>query len=689
MKKYKLTFLLLIIMIFLFSLHSYAQKKSPKDLPEKYRVWLEEEVVYIITPIEKEVFLQLESNRERDMFIEAFWKQRDPNPHLPGNEFKKEHYRRIDYANRRLGRGAPGPGWRTDMGRIYIILGEPKYIDKFENFSEIYPTIIWFYEGMVEYGLPDSFNVVFFKRSGVGEYELYSPVKFGPHYLLKEIGWDPEAYKEAYRQLMEIEPAVANISLTLIPSEYQTSLTPSIASEVLINQMIPKAPHEKVKDTYARKLLKYKDFVEVDYSANYIDSDAMVRVIQDESGMFFVHYMIEPSKFSVENIENNYFTNFEVNGSITNSEGKIIHQYEREVPIELTPSQLKSIRQKLFSFQDLFPLIEGSYHFDLLMKNTVSKEFTSFEVSLDIPSSSSLIMSDLTLANKAVENSKYRGKLKPFLFEGTQLVPSPRNDFCKNETLYLFFQVFGLTHKLEQEGILKYTLFKEDQEVHSFNKNISDYPDPAYFIEEFPLSDYTPSHYRIKVSLLNSQKNEVLSSQEYFYISPYESLPRPWLVSFPMPSSEDPMYANTLGLQSQNMGNEAKARSLLEKAFNENPASPKYGLDLAQLLLENKEYQKAKQIALPFVERERNEFLSVLARSLQALEEYEEAIQYYKEYLNQFGTHIPILNSIGECYYGLGHLKEALVAWERSLELNPDQEDLRKTVESVKKKQKK
>ncbi|GAH08731.1 unnamed protein product, partial [marine sediment metagenome] len=99
-----------------------------KDLPPSYRKWLEEEVVYIITPKEKEVFLQLEGDRERDMFVDAFWKVRDPEPSTPKNEFREEHYGRINYANLWFGRGTPTQGWRTDMGRIHIILGEPNSI---------------------------------------------------------------------------------------------------------------------------------------------------------------------------------------------------------------------------------------------------------------------------------------------------------------------------------------------------------------------------------------------------------------------------------------------------------------------------------------------------------------------------------------------------------------------------------
>ena len=678
--------LLFLIVIFLLPALGNAQKKSPKDLPEKYRAWLEEEVVYIITPKEKDVFLQLQTDREREMFIEAFWKQRDPYPNAPENEFKEEHHHRISYANHTFGRTSPGPGWRTARGRIYITLGKPNTIERFENDSEIYPTIIWFYNGMSEYGLPNAFNVVFFKRSGIGEYELYSPIKFGPQHLLIHYRGDPMDYLSAYRELMGIEPTVARISLTLLPSEAQHLPSPSLASELLIFQMIPTAPHEKIKDAYAEKLLKYKDFIEVDYSANYIDSDAMVRVIQDKSGMFFVHYLIEPSKLSVENVGNQYYSNFEVNGKISDLEGKTIFQYDRRVPIKLNQNQLNSIRSKLFSFQDLFPLIEGNYKFDVLMKNTVSKEFTSFEVNLTIPNPASLIMSDLTLANKIVEDSKYKGKNKPLLIGGTQLVPSPRNDFSKNETLYLFFQIFGLTEELAEKGALEYSLFKEKEKIHSFSKKVADYPDPTYFLEEFPLADYPPANYKIRVAFLDNNNKEVLFSQSHFYISPRLNVPRPWVLSFPMPSSENHMYANILGLQYQNKGDLQKAHSLLEEAFKKQPQSAKYGLDFARILFAEKEYQKVKEIALPFLkEQEKYEFLSVLGQSCQALGEYAEAIAYYKDYLTRFGTNLQVLNSVGECYYRLGNTEEALIAWERSLEINPDQENLKKTVESIKK----
>lgn len=57
--------------------------------------WVNEDVVYIIEPSEREAYLQLEVDDERNQFIEQFWQRRDPTPGTPNNEFKEEHYRRI------------------------------------------------------------------------------------------------------------------------------------------------------------------------------------------------------------------------------------------------------------------------------------------------------------------------------------------------------------------------------------------------------------------------------------------------------------------------------------------------------------------------------------------------------------------------------------------------------------------
>jgi len=102
-------------------------KALKQELSSTYKKWLNEDVVYIITPEEKTAFKQLSNDEERDQFIEQFWLRRDPTPDTPENEFKEEHYRRIAYANEHFAAGIPG--WKTDRGRIYIIWGPPDQIE--------------------------------------------------------------------------------------------------------------------------------------------------------------------------------------------------------------------------------------------------------------------------------------------------------------------------------------------------------------------------------------------------------------------------------------------------------------------------------------------------------------------------------------------------------------------------------
>ena len=84
-------------------------------------------MAYIITDEERAAFKRLQTDEEREQFIEKFWLRRDPTPDTVENEFKEEHYRRIAYANEHYASGIPG--WKTDRGRIYIIYGPPDEIE--------------------------------------------------------------------------------------------------------------------------------------------------------------------------------------------------------------------------------------------------------------------------------------------------------------------------------------------------------------------------------------------------------------------------------------------------------------------------------------------------------------------------------------------------------------------------------
>ncbi|MGA3016385.1 MAG: GWxTD domain-containing protein [Bryobacteraceae bacterium] len=103
------------------------QKQLRNELATPYRKWLNEDVAYIITDAERSAFLGLQTDEEREHFIEQFWLRRDPTPGTPENEFREEHYRRIAYANQHF--ASRIPGWKTDRGRIYITYGPPDEIE--------------------------------------------------------------------------------------------------------------------------------------------------------------------------------------------------------------------------------------------------------------------------------------------------------------------------------------------------------------------------------------------------------------------------------------------------------------------------------------------------------------------------------------------------------------------------------
>lgn len=91
------------------------------------------------------MFLQLANNRDRDVFIETFWKQRDPTPGTPENEYKDEILKRFQYVNQFFGRATTREGWRIDMGRFYMVLGPPASTERFEATIGLVPCQSWSY----------------------------------------------------------------------------------------------------------------------------------------------------------------------------------------------------------------------------------------------------------------------------------------------------------------------------------------------------------------------------------------------------------------------------------------------------------------------------------------------------------------------------------------------------------------
>jgi GWxTD domain-containing protein len=143
-----------------------AAKESP------YRRWMSEDVAYIITNEERTAFKNLQTDEEREHFIEQFWLRRDPTPGTPANEFKEEHYRRIAYANQHFTQPDGLAGWKTDRGRIYIVYGPPDEIESHPagDAKHAFPYEQWMYR--VIQGIGTNIIVEFNDWNHNGEYRM-------------------------------------------------------------------------------------------------------------------------------------------------------------------------------------------------------------------------------------------------------------------------------------------------------------------------------------------------------------------------------------------------------------------------------------------------------------------------------------------------------------------------------------
>ena len=111
---------------------------------------------------------------EKLAFIESFWRRRDPSPGTPENEFRDQYAARFAYANAQFRAGRPG--WKTDRGRIYILLGPPNYIDRnpMGRTSTERPSEVWTYMGLNHPQLPSSMEFRFVDFFGTGDLEIVS-----------------------------------------------------------------------------------------------------------------------------------------------------------------------------------------------------------------------------------------------------------------------------------------------------------------------------------------------------------------------------------------------------------------------------------------------------------------------------------------------------------------------------------
>jgi len=681
----KKIFLIIFIVLF-FSI--IDAKIKVKDLPLKSRLWLTRDVVYIISPTEKDTFLQLKTEHEREKFIEIFWKQRDPNPNTVQNEYKIEHYKRIKYANKHYGKEAPGPGWRSEMGRIHILLGKPQQITSFLNSTGIYPTIIWFYSNLGIRGIPNAFNIVFFRPNVGGEYKLYSPIQDGPAALLTNYRGDRNDYNRAYLELYNIEHEVANISLTLLPDERSQTISPSISSTLLLYSKIPQIPYNSSYDSYAKTFLNFKGTVRINHMENYIKNYSMVNGIYNNEKYGFLHLLIEPKKLTLEKTSSKLYSIIKIYGNIYDENNKNIYKYSKVIPIKLDIDKLSIIQKKAFSFQDMFPLLTGKYRYDFLLMNIAGKEFTSIKGKITIPSKSSKPkITSLIIGNKLIDVSKKKHHLKPFVFNNKQILPSAKNDFNPLDTMFVYTQITGLSKNIIKNMILQYsiinlktkkTVFKNIKSLNTENNNTD-------FFKSFSLQKIPAAFYTIKIILMDKTGKTLSQQKTEFYIG-IKNILRPWVMSTPISSKKeaDAIINNIIGKQFVNLNKFNKSLHHFQKALSLQPSSFEFAINYINNLIKLKKYKTADMALTPLLKtKHRNNFLLLSSKLAFILKKYKKAIASLTEYIKHYGANVEVLNMLGESYIRLGDITAAISSLKQSLKKQPNQPKIKQILNKL------
>ena len=142
-----------------------------------------------------------------------------------------------------------------------------------------------------------------------------------------------------------------------------------------------------------------------------------------------------------------------------------------------------------------------------------------------------------------------------------------------------------------------------------------------------------------------------------------------------------------LGLQLLNKGDPERGLPILEKVHKVDPSHPDYAAALARVQFELGRYADVSTTLAAFKDEAKASYkLTVLlGRAHQAAGEYDQAIRYLNAAVTDFGINANLLNLLGECFIQLGERESALVALEKSLELDPNQDRIKQLVQSLKK----
>ncbi len=441
---------------------SKAKQKSLKDLYKElnsqYKKWLNEDVIYIISPEERRSFLQLQTNEEREQFIEAFWQRRNPDPDSPENTFKEEHYRRIAYANEHYASGIPG--WKTDRGKIYIMWGPPDEVDSHPTggnwdrpmdqgggSTTTYPYEDWRYRYLEGNG--ENVELEFVDPTSTGEYHLTM---------------DPSE-KDA---LLRVPGAGLTLAESMGMANKSSRFSNTDGTNMAEGQFggaglsekdneftrlenyanIMKPPPVKFKDLEAvvtNRLVR--DQVKFDYRYDF------VRITSD-TVLVPITVQIPVRQLSFQEKEGVDSASMDLFARVTSLSGRVVQTFEDTLRADFPSGQLQKSLSTSRIYQKAVPLSPGLYRLDIVIKDVNSGNVGVVNTRLPVPrfQDDQLSASSLILADDIQRVSSKDIGLGQFVLGDVKVRPRMDGTFTQKDGMGVYLQVYNLkvddkTHK--------------------------------------------------------------------------------------------------------------------------------------------------------------------------------------------------------------------------------------------------
>jgi GWxTD domain-containing protein len=431
-------------------------KKLQKELDTPYKKWLQEEVPYIISDEERAAFLQLQTNEEREQFIEAFWQRRDPTPDTVENEFKEEHYRRIAYANERFASGIPG--WRTDRGRIYIIWGKPDEIESHPtggNYNrpdnegggqtETYAFEQWRYRYME--GIGSNIIIEFVDPSGTGEYHMtmdpgekdaLAKIPGAGLSMMEQMGMSSKTQRF---NRTDGSTAPRSMSGGGLESDNEFTRLEQFAKV----QQAPPVKFKDLEEVVSSRIVRNQ--ITFDYRTDFMR-------ITSDTILVPITVQIQNKQMTFRNRDGVHSASLNLFARISTMTGRIVQTFEDTIQRDFPDSLLEPSLKGFSIYQKAVPLRPGLYKIDVVIKDVNSGNVGVLNTRLAVSSmpDEKFDASSLILADQIEPVSSKDVGVGQFVLGSTKVRPKLDGEFHSDQAMGIYLQFYNLkvddkTHK--------------------------------------------------------------------------------------------------------------------------------------------------------------------------------------------------------------------------------------------------